>query len=791
MNTWNNLKVGYRLIIGFLAVAVIAAIIGVVGLNGLSSVSHAAVKGDDANRVVKSILEIRRAEKNFIERKDTKYISDIHSILDDLDRQAAVMRETAGAEESALINQVVDGVSQYRRNLESYVAGYNETVTESDNMVAAAHLAETEAADLRTSQKEQLDKELAALALGQITQAKVEERILKADAANRLIKYMQDLRVTEKNFMLRTESQYVNEFNSILAEALAQVAATRATMNQQVNLDQMDRMHTALTAYGGHVASYVSLYEQMDANLAEMVESARYVQGNRETGNAYYGGADLLREYAKEQGEAAQATATATAIAVMIAGVIIAIGLALVIQRGITGPVAKVARVAEAISQGDIDTEIDVNTKDELGQLAGSMRNASSYMRTMAAAAGKMADGDLTIEVNAKSEKDVLGNAFVQMISNLRVLIIGIQDKASNLGESSKQLSEAANQTGQAVQQVSSTAQQMATGAQEQAQNLTQIAAGMGNVGEAVNSVATSSQEQTQLVTRASDVISRVSSGVEQVAGGAQSAAEGVDTASETTRHGDEMTRKTSEAMTGIKDSISVLSDKVNEMNERATQIGKIVATIDDVASQTNLLALNANIEAARAGEHGRGFAVVADEVRKLAERTALATKETADLIGDMQKSVAEAVEAVSDGSGKAADGAQLSEETAEALKTVLDEVEKVQEQVKQISTAATDMAAANTEMVKTVDNISTGAEQNAAAAEEMTASTNEIVKSVETTAGIAEESSAATEEMSASAEEMNAQVEEIVALSGSLSDMAGDLQQSVSQFKAERRDNE
>jgi len=76
------------------------------------------------------------------------------------------------------------------------------------------------------------------------------------------------------------------------------------------------------------------------------------------------------------------------------------------------------------------------------------------------------------------------------------------------------------------------------------------------------------------------------------------------------------------------------LVNTINELKESSGRVGKIVKTIDEIAFQTNLLAINATVEAARAGgDSGRSFAVVAQEVRSLAQRSADASRETADII--------------------------------------------------------------------------------------------------------------------------------------------------------------
>jgi methyl-accepting chemotaxis protein len=475
---------------------------------------------------------------------------------------------------------------------------------------------------------------------------------------------------------------------------------------------------------------------------------------------------------------------------ILIGIVLIALGMA-----GIWWAVGKIAiqpiqllrHAALKLAQGDTevgDLEQLAARQDELGQVGQAFQELVNYYHEVAEVSQKVAEGDLQVTVQPRSEKDVLGNAIQNMLGSLRQLIGDLAKSASQLNEASAQLAAVATQAGQATNQIAATVQQVAKGTTQQSQSVNRTAASVEQMSRAISGVARGAQEQAQAVAKASAITSQISTTVQKVAGNAQVLLKESGESTQVALTGSKTVEETVNGMEQIRSRVSVSAQKVEEMGQRSNQIGAIVETIEDIASQTNLLALNAAIEAARAGEHGKGFAVVADEVRKLAERSSHATKEIAELVKSIRTSVAEAVSAMSESLREVETGVVKSSQAGQALSAILKSAEAVKQQAELTAEAARLMDTASNDLVAAMDSVSAVVEENTAATEQMSASSNEVTEAIENIASVSEENSAAIEEVSASAEEMSAQVQEVMASAQALAQMAQSLQEMVNRFK-------
>ncbi|WP_346911651.1 methyl-accepting chemotaxis protein [uncultured Roseibium sp.] len=171
--------------------------------------------------------------------------------------------------------------------------------------------------------------------------------------------------------------------------------------------------------------------------------------------------------------------------------------------------------------------------------------------------------------------------------------------------------------------------------------------------------------------------------------------------------------------------SAQTSNQKIEGLAEAANKIGDVVSLISEIAEQTNLLALNATIEAARAGEAGRGFAVVASEVKSLAEQTAKATEEISAQISAIQASTTDAVQEIQNVSSSI-------EEVNNYTTTISSAVQQQGSATSEISQNVTEAAGGTRNVSEAVASLNDDVVENSRSVEQMREATLEMKQQAE-----------------------------------------------------------
>ena len=102
---------------------------------------------------------------------------------------------------------------------------------------------------------------------------------------------------------------------------------------------------------------------------------------------------------------------------------IVLFGLSYLIVKSVTVPLARAVRAAEEMARGDVESDLTIQSNDEIGQFMRSLQDTVVYLRKMSSVAEQIARGDLSVQVEPRSEKDTFGKAFKKMAANLQQMI--------------------------------------------------------------------------------------------------------------------------------------------------------------------------------------------------------------------------------------------------------------------------------------------------------------------------------------------------------------------------------
>lgn len=319
-----------------------------------------------------------------------------------------------------------------------------------------------------------------------------------------------------------------------------------------------------------------------------------------------------------------------------------------IITRNIAQPLKKITRTAELISNGELPMDIGFDKRDdEVGVLIKSFNKMIVYLRDMSGAVGQIASNNLTVIVNPKSDKDILGNSISKMVEILREQIKEITNSVNTLASSSSEILASS----------------------------TQIAAGTAETATSINETTATVEEVRQAAQLSAEKAKDVSDSAQRTV--------------EVTETGQKAIEDTISGMDHIRTQMDSIANTIVRLSEQSQLIGGIIASVNDIADQSNLLAVNAAIEASKAGEQGKGFTVVAQEIKSLAEQSKKATAQVRNILSDIQKATSAAVMATEQGSKAVETGVMQSRQAGEAIRLLAESSDDALQATTQIAASS------------------------------------------------------------------------------------------------------
>ena len=340
-------------------------------------------------------------------------------------------------------------------------------------------------------------------------------------------------------------------------------------------------------------------------------------------------------------------------------------------------------------------------------------------------------DFDIEIDINRSDEIGVLAEGFRSMLAKIESIINSTENLSEEIDKSADSITSSSQKIMNVSKQVAGSVEDVSSGANVQSENVEEVNKKMKLLDKGIDKL----KESNQLL---QDMAKKMT---------------------EATKSGEEKVSNVKEQMFVIDNTISKAAKDIKELHNISADIDSIVEIINSIAKQTNLLALNASIEAARAGQAGNGFTVVANEIRNLSEESTESANKISELINKIKEETEDARNNMNESKSEIKSGINAVEQTTEAFHNI----------------------------ESSLNNVKEGIEESSLFVKKSTENSKNIINNMENIAGISQQNSALAQEVQGQSEIQLNEVQDIICRTDELSEMIGDLNKLIQEFKNEK----